>query len=481
MTVSDGHDIDHAIELTDSDDDSDIYEYDNNSISAPAVKQEPEAKEINVNVVPNSDPNSSLEELAQISGVSAAEQSALVQDFQTQVPLKAEDLASTTTDPCSSSAKLSIGPNESPLFFSDPKAPGNTEINTFVPPLPELPLSDLPDDDFDIYSTTRSRAAAGSMGELEVLMLYNEGQITITEENAVQPTGADTMAWGDDLQDHAGDAVNFDTLKQEYLHKRATGAITDVEEIKFIKAGNAENRRLKELEHSLREVPEIMTPPQPPLGSVDSGFYGPAIPSPPMSPLPPTLPSKSQSKTGSKSRNYVNARETRDAIAIGTAPKVPKRKASAINGVKKSQKRAPRAVALKHGRKPNLSNLDSLGRSDIIRQAQANASAPNMPRSSARDKATALQELVASIPSADQQQAKSDSRALLDATKKFRGHGAVRSDGQGGWLLKNMKSSLYNHQLLGAAFLRDRENDQQKPQGGMVCDEMGFGKTVQMM
>lgn len=481
MTAPSGHDIDHAIELTDSDGDSDIYEYNNNSISARAVKQEPEEKEININIVPNSDPIPSLEESAQISGAPAVEQPAPVQDLQTQVPLKTEDMAATTTDPCSSSAELPTGPNESPLFFPSPKSLGNTEISTTFPPLPELPHSDLPDDDVDIDSTTESHAAAWPMDGLEALTLYTQGKITLAEEHDVQPTGADTMVCGDDVQEHAGDAISFDTLRQEYLRKQEMGKITDVDEIKFMKAKSAENRRLKELEYSNREVPEIMRPPQPQLDSVDSASYRFAIPSPPMSPLPPTLPPKSQSKSSSKSRNYVNARETRDAIAIGTAPKVTKRKASATNGVKKSQKKAPRAGALKHGRKPNLSNLDSLGRSDIIRQAQANASAPNMPRSSARDKATALRELVASIPSVDQEQGKSDSRALLDASKKFRGHGAVKSDGQGGWLLKNMKSSLYNHQLLGAAFLRDREVDKQKPRGGMVCDEMGFGKTVQMM
>ena len=44
-----------------------------------------------------------------------------------------------------------------------------------------------------------------------------------------------------------------------------------------------------------------------------------------------------------------------------------------------------------------------------------------------------------------------------------------------------MESSLYGHQLLGAAFLRDRENGSEKPLGGMVCDEMGFGKTIMML
>jgi SNF2 family DNA or RNA helicase len=38
-----------------------------------------------------------------------------------------------------------------------------------------------------------------------------------------------------------------------------------------------------------------------------------------------------------------------------------------------------------------------------------------------------------------------------------------------------MKTSLENYQLLGAAFLRGRENASKKPRGGILSDEMGLG------
>ena len=41
-----------------------------------------------------------------------------------------------------------------------------------------------------------------------------------------------------------------------------------------------------------------------------------------------------------------------------------------------------------------------------------------------------------------------------------------------------MTSSLYSYQLLGAAFMREREADNTAPFGGIVADSMGFGKTV---
>src|SRR5206468_2402225 len=148
----------------------------------------------------------------------------------------------------------------------------------------------------------------------------------------------------------------------------------------------------------------------------------------------------------------------------------PKKKRDTKNGTTKPTKKGTK--------QPILSNLHSLGRSNIVQDARANADKPDMPTFSSKNKTTALQELIASIPSAEDVSHASDKAAVLAATKKFKGRGSVRSDGQGGWKLKGMRSSLYHHQLLGAAFLRDRENGTQRPYGGLVCDEMGFGKTI---
>jgi SNF2 family DNA or RNA helicase len=46
--------------------------------------------------------------------------------------------------------------------------------------------------------------------------------------------------------------------------------------------------------------------------------------------------------------------------------------------------------------------------------------------------------------------------------------------------LEGMKTSLKNHQLIGSSFLRGREISKNPPRGGMLSDEMGFGKTVMM-
>ncbi|KIV92519.1 hypothetical protein PV10_03810 [Exophiala mesophila] len=457
MAVQEGYDIYHPIELDDSDDSS-MIDQSNVRLTSPSIKIEQEEEKTHIDPVPCSDSKPSFEDLAPISTLSAIQQTAAVQDSKTRDPLKKEGPAITATQPSPSSVESSMGPDEEPLFFPSTTAPANTELTT--------EFHSLPVDGSDIKSTTRIPAERDDLGAFEALRLFNEGKIRLAEEN---------QQIMDSHSDHdAGQTNRFEKIKKEYFRKREEGTLTDIDDIRFLTAQRDENQRLRELKNSREEIPEIDAAPQPGLESGGAEFYRPAIPSPPMPPLHP----KARSKPAS--RNYVNAQETRDAIAVGAALQSTKRKASTISGVTKVQKGQPR-IGARRGQKPNLSNLTSLGRSDIIQQAQANSSAPDMPRSSARDKRKALQELVASIPSADQHQAKSDSRALLDATKKFRGKGSVRPDGQGGWQLKNMKSSLHNHQLLGAAFLRDRETGKQMPLGGMVCDEMGFGKTVQMI
>ncbi|EZF28143.1 hypothetical protein H101_08176 [Trichophyton interdigitale H6] len=42
-----------------------------------------------------------------------------------------------------------------------------------------------------------------------------------------------------------------------------------------------------------------------------------------------------------------------------------------------------------------------------------------------------------------------------------------------------MTTNLFHYQLLGVGFMRDRENSPAAPRGGFLCDEMGFGKTIQ--
>jgi len=276
-------------------------------------------------------------------------------------------------------------------------------------------------------------------------------------------------------------AAKFAHLKAKYYEQECAGTVTDLDIVGFMKAEAAEKKRLMDLERSQRQIEDEYPSKESTSGyDFEDSLFIPELPDRPESP-------KRRTRAPAKPRNRVNAQETREAMAVGSSSALSrKRRAPATSSEPRPRKRrsakdSPSKPVKKRAKQPILSNLSSLGRSNIIEEAQANANKPDMPTFSSKNKQQALQQLIASIPSTENGAHASDKAAVLDATKKFKGRGAVKADGQGKWKLKGMRSSLHVHQLLGAAFLRDRENGTQRPFGGLVCDEMGFGKTIQMM
>jgi len=67
------------------------------------------------------------------------------------------------------------------------------------------------------------------------------------------------------------------------------------------------------------------------------------------------------------------------------------------------------------------------------------------PTFTAKRKDKALKQLIALVPEEAHDLAKVNKAYLLTATKDFMGHGAARSDGQGGWTIRGMKSSLKHY------------------------------------
>jgi hypothetical protein len=366
--------------------------------------------------------------------------------------------------------------------------------------LPELSITELPGDDNDgddcmdnltpeeallVYNQNKSHfdESDDNYGESET----HQSDSYINQANIPAYEDAEMIDWNAALNEDPTDksaqaAANFARLKKKYSRKKAGGTATGEDDIQFIAAEVAEKKRLDDLERSQRLVEDELGQEGLPPGYQDEdSLFIPEVPDRPES------PKKKKPRAGPKPRNRLTAQETREAMAVGNGASAarkrrvpansnehpPKKKRDTKNGTTKSIKKGTK--------QPILSNLHSLGRSNIVQDARANADKPDMPTFSSKNKTTALQELIASIPSAEDGSHASDKAAVLAATKKFKGRGSVRSDGQGGWKLKGMRSSLYHHQLLGAAFLRDRENGTQRPYGGLVCDEMGFGKTIQMM
>ncbi|KAF3039514.1 hypothetical protein E8E12_004791 [Didymella heteroderae] len=124
----------------------------------------------------------------------------------------------------------------------------------------------------------------------------------------------------------------------------------------------------------------------------------------------------------------------------------------------------------------------SLFNANVFEQ-QAGMGAADQPTFRTRNKADALKELIASVPIADKKQIRNDMNTLLQASKDFDGRGAckIAPGNNGNWLVRGMKTSLKGYQILGTAFMRRRENDDQEPRGGLMADQMGLGKTLMML
>ena len=110
------------------------------------------------------------------------------------------------------------------------------------------------------------------------------------------------------------------------------------------------------------------------------------------------------------------------------------------------ENRAPRTSDDDSGDNVDGSDLlDSLLHTDVVAEAHTSAALPEIPGFSERDKGKALAQLLASIPAADQQEAKSDRNKVLQATRKITTK--AKSDGKGGWKIKGLNTSLYHYQV----------------------------------
>ncbi|EAW12934.1 putative SNF2 family helicase [Aspergillus clavatus NRRL 1] len=187
-----------------------------------------------------------------------------------------------------------------------------------------------------------------------------------------------------------------------------------------------------------------------------------------------------------KRKNKISADEQRRSMQLGlnfllrpkltSTKRIRKRRANQVDTNDEMQHLRESPKNMKYAE----FDLDAfLGSEDVVAEGHENAALPACPVFTSNVKMKALTQLVASIPAADQEEAKSDKRKILEGTRKFTTR--VKCDGQNGWRIKGMKTSLLSYQLLGAGFMRDREKSPEPPQGGLLCDIMGYGKTIQAL
>ena len=125
--------------------------------------------------------------------------------------------------------------------------------------------------------------------------------------------------------------------------------------------------------------------------------------------------------------------------------------------------------------KPTLfRDVNSLFSSNVYTEANQNLD-KTIPMSSSKKKQEALQQLISSVPLEDARMASREKNFILKATITL-GKRKVKPDGAGGWTFRGFRSSLRHHQVIGAAWMKTRETGTEKPLGGFLCDQMGFGE-----
>lgn len=117
---------------------------------------------------------------------------------------------------------------------------------------------------------------------------------------------------------------------------------------------------------------------------------------------------------------------------------------------------------------------------DSIKQRLEQGDIPGLAEIKATTKQQQLADLMLSIPMDGNEREKRCNKAQLAelnrASKSF-GFGRVKGL-NGKWLMKGMHTPLYHHQLDGADWMAGREIAKKSPQGGILADSMGLGKTV---
>ncbi|KAB2573725.1 SNF2-related protein [Lasiodiplodia theobromae] len=308
-----------------------------------------------------------------------------------------------------------------------------------------------------------------------------------------------SVATPEEQQQHSAPVLTpFEQARAEYEGKKANGISTIEDDITFLRLQNEEDARKKqEAADALYEAEGDM--------DVDEDFGAPQDDPEEDSLFVPRSTSRRRKRTGAwpgrddddeddfldvgegpssvsadrdegDSSEEVEGKRKRRKKSKSTTRKRAKKGEGSRRGKKNARAQSPQAEASTNGARA----LDSLMHSNVFRDAAANQNAPDLPEITATRKTEALKKLIASVPQSQRKKALTDKNELFKASQKFSRRGA-RPNGAGGWKITGMVSSLQNHQLIGAGFMREREGAADKPHGGLCADAMGLGKTLEMI
>ncbi|THY48497.1 hypothetical protein D6C99_05450 [Aureobasidium pullulans] len=169
------------------------------------------------------------------------------------------------------------------------------------------------------------------------------------------------------------------------------------------------------------------------------------------------------------SDNHLNKRLKRDASPttgqIDDFPTVGEKSARTKPLLSK-----PNTTQFKH-RSTDFSHRSMV---EDIAAAQSKAQQPSFSTDNNREKA--LKDLMGHVPEPKKPKARKDASWFNEACRAFTGRSLKPQSGA--WSLKGMKTSLQNHQVISAGFMRRRETGDELPKSGILGDQMGLGKTV---
>ncbi|KAL4784180.1 SNF2 family N-terminal domain-containing protein [Aspergillus varians] len=204
--------------------------------------------------------------------------------------------------------------------------------------------------------------------------------------------------------------------------------------------------------------------------------------------IQPEIPAQARMPVKKRCFPRISAEEKRKSMEVGFEPirerlQTKNKRRKVVNMLKDNNTNGASMTGYKRGQKKNNERGDSNVllslKANVIKEAHTSSALPRPTSFTASNRKNAMAELVASIPTKDRDEAKENVNLITNAMKKFTR--SVITDNQGGWRIKGLKTKMYHYQVLGCAFMRDRENSPEEPRGGILADVMGIGKTLEAL
>ncbi|KAI1491548.1 P-loop containing nucleoside triphosphate hydrolase protein [Biscogniauxia mediterranea] len=181
----------------------------------------------------------------------------------------------------------------------------------------------------------------------------------------------------------------------------------------------------------------------------------------------------SRGKTGPRAKTakewFSKRRESRIESLIETQRN--NRKKVTDKRLKKLRKRADQSVE---------EMLNSLRNNNPVEARIARGHVPEAEQITAKTKTSQFEQILNQVPeNVSKRTVASDKKKLIEASRSFGYGNCVAQDGK--WLIKGMKTSLHAHQVIASSWMLGREFSHDEPYGGILADEMGMGKTLEML